>query len=82
MLDDSTLASKTKFYVGAPAFSAAGPSAYASMGGPEGITNVVESVKGLELDNFGGVMFWDGSEGGEYLEGGKRIIDWAKQALD
>jgi len=67
--------------VGAPAWSAAGPTAYESLGSPEGIKGVVKSVEGLGLGNFGGVMFWDGPEGRANVGGGKSIVEWAKDGL-
>lgn len=42
---------------------------------------VVKSVKGMGLKGFGGVMFWDGSEGVVNVGGGKDIIAWAKEGL-
>lgn len=80
-LKASTLQTKPKFYLGAPARSAAGPSAYAAIGGAEGMKGLVKSVAGMQLGNFGGVMFWDGPEGVANLEGGKDIIAWAKDGL-
>jgi hypothetical protein len=44
--------------VGAPAFGEAGQTAYANIGSPEGMTKVVDQVEALDLNNFGGVMFW------------------------
>jgi len=72
---------KPRFYVGAPAFSVAGVSAYATLGGPEGIKGVATTVAALNLPNFGGFMFWDGPEGMLNVEGGKDIIAWAKAGL-
>jgi hypothetical protein len=46
-----------KMFLGAPAWSAAGPTAYTSIGGAQGIESVVEEVVALGLSNFGGVMF-------------------------
>ncbi|KAE8445649.1 hypothetical protein EG329_012946 [Mollisiaceae sp. DMI_Dod_QoI] len=80
-IDASTLARKPKFYLGAPAWSAAGPTAYAGIGSPEGMKGVVQSVESMRLDNFGGVMFWDGPEGVANTEGGKDIISWTKEGL-
>jgi hypothetical protein len=62
-------------YLGAPAFSQAGPTAYDAIGSAKGIVPVVKQVKGLGLSNFGGVMYWDGAEGMLNIEGGKSIMD-------
>jgi hypothetical protein len=53
--------SKTRLYLGAPAWVEAGPTAYnAAIGtSPEGIKGVASSVSGMGLGNFGGVMFWE-----------------------
>lgn len=72
---------KPKLYLGAPAWSAAGPTAYAGIGGPEGMKGLVKGVENMKLGNFGGVMFWDGPEGVVNVEGGKDIIAWAKMGL-
>lgn len=42
---------------------------------------VASQVEEMGLDNFGGVMFWDGPEGMLNVEGGKDIIAWAKEGL-
>jgi chitinase len=42
---------------------------------------VAKNAKGLGLENFGGVMFWDGPEGMLNQDGGKDIIAWAKMGL-
>ena len=42
---------------------------------------VAKNAKGLGLENFGGVMFWDGPEGILNQDGGKDIIAWAKMGL-
>ncbi|CZR53040.1 uncharacterized protein PAC_02918 [Phialocephala subalpina] len=81
-LDASTLSTKTKLYLGAPGWSAAGPSAYSNgIGNPQGMRKLVKGVEGMNLDNFGGVMFWDGPEGVANVGGGKDIIAWAKEGL-
>ena len=59
-LQASTMAVQPKLYLGAPAFSAAGSSAYAAIGSAEGMQGIAQSVEGMGLSNFGGVMFWDG----------------------
>ncbi|KAF8858891.1 glycoside hydrolase [Acephala macrosclerotiorum] len=81
-LDASTLNTKTKLYLGAPGWSAAGPTAYENgIGSPKAMKGVVEGVEGMRLGNFGGVMFWDGPEGVSNVGGGKDIIAWAKEGL-
>jgi chitinase len=80
-LESSSLPSKTKLYVGAPAFAAAGQSAYAAIGSAQGMQTVVNEVESLGLSNMGGVMFWDGPEGMLNTENGKDIIAWAKAGL-
>jgi chitinase len=81
-LENSTLASPPRLYLGAPAFSEAGASAYAHIGDAEGMKGIASSVEKMGLANFGGVMFWDGPEGMLNLAGGKDIISWAKEGLD
>jgi len=81
-LEASTLATKPRLYVGAPAFSEAGVSAYAHIGTPEGMMGIARSVEHMGFNNFGGIMFWDGPEGMLNLEGGKDITTWAKDGLD
>jgi chitinase len=44
------------------------------IGTPQGIKAVAISVGQIGLNNFGGVMFWDGSEGMLNVEGGKSMI--------
>lgn len=80
-LEASTLAAKPRLYIGAPAFSEAGSTAYAKIGSPEGMEAVAKDARGLSLSNFGGIMFWDGPEGMLNVEGGKDIIAWAKEGL-
>ncbi|KAG0652566.1 Chitinase 3 [Hyphodiscus hymeniophilus] len=77
----SELPVKPKLYFGAPAFSDAGPVAYEAIGNAEGMQGVVESVVGLGLSNFGGVMFWDGPEAMLNTCNGKDILGWAKAGL-
>jgi chitinase len=80
-LSASTLPVKTRLYLGAPAFSAAGSTAYAAIGGAEGMEGIAKSVEDMGLSNFGGVMFWDGPEGMLNTAGGKDILAWAKAGL-
>lgn len=72
---------KPRLYVGAPAFSAAGSTAYEFIASGTGMETVAQQVKGYGLDNLGGIMFWDGSEGIINVEAGKDIIAWAKMGL-
>ena len=59
-LQESTLPTKPKLYIGAPAWALAGSTAYSGMGRAEGIKKVVEEVKGMNgVGNLGGVMFWE-----------------------
>ena len=52
--------SKTRLYLGAPAYREAGQTAYdAGIGSPKEMKGVVSSVGGMGLGNFGGVMFWE-----------------------
>jgi len=81
-LEASTLAVKPRLYIGAPAFSAAGPSAYANIGSAEGMEGVAAGVVDMSLPNMGGIMFWDGPEGRANVEGGLDIIAWAKEGLE
>jgi len=80
-LEASTLAAKPRLYVGAPAFSAAGATAYENIGDAQGMQQVANSVESMGLSNFGGVMFWDGPEGYLNVQEGKDIIAWAKEGL-
>lgn len=54
------MAIKPRLYLGAPAFSAAGSTAYAAIGNAEGMQGVASSVENMGLSNFGVMMFWDG----------------------
>ncbi len=72
---------RPRLYLGAPAWSAAGPTAYAHIGSPEDMQDVVKEAESLGLENFGGVMFWDGPEAMLNREGGKDILAWAKAGL-
>ena len=73
--------SKARLYVGAPAWPGADNTTYAYIGTAQGIESVAQSAKGLGLENFGGIMFWDGSEGMLNEDDGKDIIAWAKIGL-
>jgi chitinase len=78
---NSSLATKPMLYVGAPAFSAAGPTAYTSIGTAQGMDSVASTVEKMNLSNFGGMMFWDGPEGEANTAGGKDVFAWAKEGL-
>jgi chitinase len=80
-LQASTSAVKPRLYVGAPAWSPAGASAYANIGSPKGMQSIAKQSHDSNPVNFGGVMFWDGPEGMLNVEGGKDIIAWAKSGL-
>lgn len=80
-LKESTLPEAPRLYFGAPAFSAAGSTAYAHIGNPVGMEPLARETLDLGLTNFGGVMFWDGPEGEENLENGVSIIGYAKLGL-
>jgi chitinase len=67
--------------LGAPAWPGADKTAYANIGLASGMETVAKNAKGLGLENFGGVMFWDGPEGMLNQYGGKDIIAWAKAGL-
>jgi chitinase len=73
--------SKARLYLGAPAWPGADQTTYANIGTAQGMEAVAENAKGLGLENFGGVMFWDGPEGMLNQDGGKDIIAWAKSGL-
>lgn len=53
------MATKPKLYLGVPAWSEAGSSAYGTIGGAKGMEGVVRGVERMGLGNFGGVMFWE-----------------------
>jgi chitinase len=78
---NSTTSPIPRLFLGSPAWSAAGSTAYGRIGTPEGMEHVASNVKQMNLQNFGGVMFWDGPEGMLNVEGGKSIIEWAKTGL-
>lgn len=42
---------------------------------------IAQNVKSVGLENFGGVMFWDGPDGMLNVDNGKDIIAWAKIGL-
>ena len=77
----SSATTKPRLYIGAPAFSAAGSTAYQKIGNAEGMSGVARSVEGMGLSNLGGVMLWDGPEGMLNVYGGKDIIAWTKEGL-
>lgn len=77
----SSMDVKPRLYLGAPAFAAAGPTAYANIGSAKGMEEVATEVKALALPNFGGISFWDGPSGMLNLSGGLDIIGWAKEGL-
>ncbi|KAM0797505.1 CHIT30 chitinase [Usnea florida] len=61
-----------KLYIGAPACEACAGKGYLD---PANMTSVIKSAMGAGLNNFGGVMLWDGSEAknntgsqGDYLQ--------------
>lgn len=68
-----------RLYVGAAGFEGAG-SGYVN--GP-GLFHGIANVTSLHLDNFGGVMLWDGSEAVLNVDQtGFTYLDYAKGALD
>lgn len=74
---------KPRLYIGAPAWAAAGPGAYnGGIKSAKGITAVLKQAKRLSPGNFGGAMFWDGPQGVGNVEGGKSILEWAKNGLE
>jgi chitinase len=78
----STLSpSKARLYLGAPAWSGADETTYEKIGTASGMEAIVQKVAQMGLANFGGVMFWDGSEGLQNQVDGKDIIAWAKSGL-
>jgi chitinase len=81
-LSQSTMAVQPRLYVGVPAYSLAGPAAYAAIGNAEGMVSVASSVVQLDLSNLGGIMLWDGPEGMLNVADGEDIIAWAKQGLE
>jgi chitinase len=80
-LQSSNLSPKPRLYLGAPAWSAAGPSAYMQIGSAKGMQGIAKSVKDMHLVNFGGVMFWDGPEAMGNTKDGKDILGWTKAGL-
>jgi chitinase len=78
----STLSSsKARLYLGAPAWPDADETTYKQIGTAHGMEAVAQNVVKMGLKNFGGVMFWDGSEGLQNVVDGKDIIAWAKSGL-
>lgn len=73
--------SKARLYLGAPAWPGAAATAYTNIGTAQGMKTIAQNVKGIGLENFGGVMFWDGAEGMLNQDSGKDIIGWAKTGL-
>ena len=78
---EASSAARPRLYIGAPAFSAAGPTAYEKIGNAQGMQGIASAVESMGLSNLGGVMFWDGPEGMLNVQGGKDIIYWAKEGL-
>jgi chitinase len=75
------LSGKAHLYLGAPAWPGADSTTYANIGTAKGIEAVAQNVTKMGLENFGGVMFWDGPEGILNEDNGKDIIAWAKIGL-
>ncbi|KAK1750593.1 glycoside hydrolase superfamily, partial [Echria macrotheca] len=80
---------RTRLYVGVPSWPDAAPSSYAAAFGT-GWRGVVSFARQIRLflsegggggTNLGGMMFWDGPEGGENVLGGLSILGWAKRGL-
>jgi len=80
-LNSSTLSPKPRLYLGAPAWSAAGYTAYETIGSAEGMMAIAKSVEDMQLVNFGGVMLWAGPEAMLNTGGGKDILGWTKAGL-
>jgi chitinase len=76
---NSTISPSPRLFLGALAWQAPGSKGY--VGTPEGIEAVASSVKQMGLQNFGGIMFWDGPEGKLNVGSGKSIIDYAKAGI-
>lgn len=55
-LSTSTMAVKPRMYLGAPAFSAAGSTAYAAIGNAQGMEAIADNFEHMGLNNSGGVM--------------------------
>ncbi|KAF2234108.1 glycoside hydrolase family 18 protein, partial [Viridothelium virens] len=74
----SSASSGPRLYIGGGAWSGAGS------GYVEGsqLAGIVQGVNGSHVGNFGGMMFWDGTEGlANQDAGGKDYLDYAKEAL-
>lgn len=80
-LEASPLSTKPRLYLGTPAWKDAGPSAYEHIGSAKGMQGIAKDVEDLQLENFGGVMFWDGPEAMMNTEDGKDILGWTKEGL-
>jgi chitinase len=75
------MSSRARLYVGTPAWPGADQTTYEKIGTAQGMEEVARNLKEMGLINFGGVMFWDGSEGVLNQEDGKDIMAWAKAGL-
>jgi chitinase len=75
------LSGKARLYLGAPAWPGADSTTYANIGTAKGMEAVAQNVTKMGLENFGGVMFWDGPKGMLNEDNGKDTIAWAKIGL-
>ncbi|KAI9692142.1 MAG: Chitinase 1 [Bathelium mastoideum] len=67
-----------RLFIGAGAWSGAGSGYVAG----SDLAGVLDGVKSLDVPNFGGMMFWDGTEGLANQDAtGEDFLDYAKQAL-
>jgi chitinase len=74
----STVPGKPKIYVGLPAFAGAGS------GYVEGVdlSSNLAPIRDSYTTNFGGLMFWDGSQGAANVDGsGRNYLEYAIAAL-
>jgi chitinase len=78
LLASSTQVRGPRLYIGAAGFEGAG-SGYVK---GSGLGTRVSSARGLYVDNFGGMMLWDGSEAALNVDSyGVDYLDYAKAAL-
>ena len=78
LMPNVSTGSGPRLYIGGGAWSGAGTG---FVGGND-LAGIMGQVKNLDVPNFGGMMFWDGTEGLENMDGsGKDYLDYAKEAL-
>lgn len=72
------IAGGPQLYIGAPACQACAGTGYLA---PDAVTSAIKSATAANVDNFGGVMLWDGAEAETNAAGGQNYNQGVKAAL-